>query len=537
MDALIERLTRHFAAAGAEGRIHSAAMPTLLKYAAGVERSPYETMVSVLADHADVGERLPVVAVAGISGSVLNDTHSARVMGTFRWPPRLEVFMSPGATPTPASTARTVWSLPWEGPTDLTVLGVTWTFSDLRYYGAPDELRDVVTTYVEGGTLFVEALTPDDFELTATVGTPVRISGPTVGPEVLALREAPLDLDGVEEAGATQILRLALAGIDDEDDLRGSIENRSRFYAMRGPYILSRRAGREDIPRALEVAPPRAEDLSTTAAAVWRLAETGTGGFEAGATLSGGGVLDTGVRAPGPADIDAAGDMGPRPLYVVFASGDVWRTVDVTPLGTGRYQFGALARDPLSASSLTGAEEDLFVDQPSWWMPQRSSTYDRGAFRRYELKADLSIQVTVLAASSNERRELGDLVLSLFGFAMEPQRFSMVGRGTNDLRYPGEDWVSTLNARISDGGRQEFPRPGSDAEKVHARRITIPLLHFQYIDRELTWSGDNPSSPPTGTPIRIRSADVSVAPGVEPLLVRPSATVRGFPDPTIYQID
>lgn len=534
VDALIEALERHFAAAGVEGRAQVSATPTLLKYASSTERSPYETFVRVLGDHADVGERLPAIAVTSASGTIMQDTHTARVLGTFRWPPRLTAVVTPGLTP---FSERASWRLATSAlPADLTALGVTWTVSPTNY-ALPDELRPELLARIEddgddGDFLVIESQSSLDFILTSTSGTPERVSGPFVAPEVIALREARLAPDGTESQ--PEQTRLAVVDIEDEQDLRQVIEERTRTFSMRGDTILSRRYAADDVDRSLEAAPPRVVDLASTAAAQWRLAEAGTGGFEAGSTLAGG-VLDMGVRPAGPG-IDAAGLLQlRRPLYVVFPTGQVFRAPALTSLGGGRYSYGPMVLDDLSSSnSTTDGLDDLAALQPEWWAPQRTTTLDRGAFRRYELKADLSVQIEVFCASSNERRELTDLILAFFGFGLEPRRFTLVGRGLRDIRFPRESWYAALNSRITDGGRQEFPRPGSDAEKVHARRITVPLLYTEQIDRELTWSGENPDGPPAGTPLRFGFAELR-DPG-ETTLVRPNARVQRVADPTVVRV-
>lgn len=127
---------------------------------------------------------------------------------------------------------------------------------------------------------------------------------------------------------------------------------------------------------------------------------------------------------------------------------------------------------------------------------------------RYHQATELSVNIDVICADSNTRRELSDLLYSWSTFWLERQHFELYGRGVFDPEaYPDEHYQISMHQEITLGAETAVPRPGDQKDKVHTQRVTVPCTLIHYIDRSVTVVG----GPSDGDNWTLDSADISIA--------------------------
>jgi hypothetical protein len=99
---------------------------------------------------------------------------------------------------------------------------------------------------------------------------------------------------------------------------------------------------------------------------------------------------------------------------------------------------------------------------------------------------DMRVVIEVSAGDTNTRSELGDHVAAFFGMYKDREYFSFLGSAVTDPVTGDQNlWQMILRTEVQQGDETEVPRPGNEGfDKFYNKRLTVPLLFIDYIDRE-----------------------------------------------------
>jgi hypothetical protein len=453
--------------------------PTIRKYSID-ERSgssPYDTFVQLHQDHPDTFERLPIVAVTSVSGTLKRDSIGRSFTGHIQHPPRVQT------TPGPFTLAAPVveeWTFEVTGgDVSVSAFGVTWTVEDqgspsataaILAADAPVALREAVGVTVSGAVVRLRGLEPGvPFVVSGTGGTALQVQAASSAEDY---DELTLALSYGDPSAPSSVrfcrVRFQTGGNVPASTLASFIEEQVGGVktVVREDDSLQIRTNAYG-PNGIEVRYSAASLAFCDAAGLCETGPCAVGDSFVSNTLTVAGADFTGLEG--------------RNVTLVGPSGEPWGVFPIVSVdGTG----------VLSVSNAAlGDQADL--DGWTWFVGQKDDTNNplRPIMNRYQTRMDATIQIEVFASSANERRELADIVGTLFDFVLEDRHHVLHGRGAFDPEtYPSEIWKAGLGAQISNQGRQEFPRPGSEQQKVHSLRYSIPWAIWQYIDRPLQWT-------------------------------------------------
>lgn len=494
-DAFVERLREHFAVNTPERR---AELPTVRKYATPASGTDaYATYLAVLQEFPDLNERLPHVAVLGISGTekplaigrplIANVQAAPRVVGAVAEPFALPAAaaevrrLTVAASSAPGSYSFMLSGIP------MTVTTATGTEADaaaaiaaairaepaLEVFAVSARLATVDITLREQGVAF---------EL-GTVGTNLTASLVTAagaaGEGRLRVRTWPgwkgAPTDSTFVFGATAFPAAAPAGAASAAGVADAIMDQARYILARGTS-----AGRLELrcgyptPNEVEVLPADVSGGGVDVAVVLGLAVAGAGGTLTASSVNGAGVLVAASGTPWAAVV--AGQYATLAGWTGANAGR-WK---VTAVGGGGASLTLDDPDGLLASETAPAGATWFVGlRDDWQNPLRPV-----AHRYLDMGADLTVALEVYAKDTTVRREVTDLVWRLVAADAELTHFAWYGRSVFDDTIPDEHIQIGLNRASSLAGDQDFARPGGDEKaRVYSTRISVPCIAFRYRDR------------------------------------------------------
>jgi hypothetical protein len=107
--------------------------------------------------------------------------------------------------------------------------------------------------------------------------------------------------------------------------------------------------------------------------------------------------------------------------------------------------------------------------------------------KRYEVAADMTINIDVVADSINVRGELADLVFDFFAVYLERQYFQMFGRSYFDRDLDPPEWFQLiLQGQFAWSGEYAQPRAGGDQrEQIYSIRGSVPLIAVDFVNRDV----------------------------------------------------
>lgn len=508
-DALVELLRTHLARAQVSPHLR-ANQPTIESYAFDTKpnSTPYATFVQIYQEYPDVRERLPHIAVTSATGSNERPTAGRPFVGHVQYPPRVETANAePYALPAPQTsiTRVEVTAAAFQDYTITLWDGMTATYSALGTEPLEDiaeglrralvddsALDQLLTVSRAGSVLTIEtrevgadpAITVNA-NLTALetqapqTGAPGRLRYRTThrgeAREHVVLFRPERFQSGEDPTAATA---QALARIINEQALYAE----ARVVDVAGSDGLRLQTGGElgqGTPNAVEVL--YSEDSLATVQALG-LADTGLG-------AAGDGVAAKGPTAPNTWVLTLVG--------AGFTAEHVGRYLTLPGLDTTRRLITAAPdADTLEFTDETGADLTLNMDGARWFVGYRDDWLNaaRPVMNRYALRMNLNAIVEVFAESPNERREIADILNTLFCFNLEERHFTLWGRGVFDEQFGGEHWQISIGQDVRDGGPSDFNRPGDEKGRVYGRRITVPCTITMMVDYPVTQStGPDPS--------------------------------------------
>jgi hypothetical protein len=500
VDAVIQRLRSHFSAREADAERRRLEAPVLRKYTAeDPEENPdantaYDTYVRVVGEFPDTDERLPMLAVNSQGSATwmnVGENHIARVQPGAR-------MLAPPFQPAPTRARATVSFSNFAdlGALTLSVAGVTWTVAadldfasftpgreardwyDIVFASLPPVVQLGMMVFVDwspaAATVTFQAMSHDTYTTFASMaasgsfaGVPATVTDATENMPAWS----PMRVRGGTSLGRSADLSSAAAlaatlprGIvyipPEEGETQGTLE---AIATMESFWF-------EGDPRAQRVAVSRITALSNQGAYTVVVPD---------ATVVPTLTAPGGMQPPGSESVAQTWGMltDAGSMFVVVDADTARSTLQVRPLGSG------LPPQPGDYITLTPLATSVHPEP------------GRGPRTRYGYIYDVNVTIEVFAASANERRELHDHLLTLFSFFEERSCYTLAGRGyTRPYEYPHEIWHAHQHQLIADGGKQEFPRPGTTTQLIYSRKLTVEYKAFFYIDREVQGASTDPGA-------------------------------------------
>lgn len=504
-DAFIESLRAFFSRQAARFTAQTREMPTIRKYAQAASGAASFPMVEQLIEEfADLPEKLPHIAVLGVSGP--NDPHTlGRVTyGATQLAPRIVSAAGPFALGAPTAE---VWVV------TLTALpsGGVWR---VRVDGQPVEVTIASgTTNAAAVVAFVSAVRNSPVGEVVTVasnGLAVTLTYRETGVAftVLAEANAAAARTVAAVAGDTSVLeyRTTPNGVD-------AVDSRVTFAAML--YPPSESPATTSAARAAAIVNGQALHARARVLSGERIEirswpntpneiEVRTESTDSALAAFGFGVRRTLVSAGQP------GTNGRQRIVVssaTFAADDASgrRFVVLPAPNEGRKRIVAfVSATTVDVENAEGVESTggavFFGARDDWTNPARPVQ------NTYAVSWKPTVSLVVLAEDATERNELTDLVVSWASFFLEHQYFTLLGRGVLDDDFPDEQYQIVLEpAGIGRGPPGSSDRPGGDLKgKIHEAQVSVPCSAEWTLPRPVTVNA-SASGPPAGSSWVIRT--------------------------------
>jgi hypothetical protein len=191
------------------------------------------------------------------------------------------------------------------------------------------------------------------------------------------------------------------------------------------------------------------------------------------------------IHAASAADVAAAINMQALFYQATATSSGFLRVVAGGPIAQGvpnSIEIIGGTPECLAALGLTVGQSDVYTNTAN---PPK---------QRYEVAADVTLNIDVVADSLNTRTELADLVFDFFCFYLERQYFQIMGRSYQNQDLDPPEWFQLiLEGKFSWSGEYAQPRAGGDQrEQIYSIRGSVPLIAVDFINRDvqrgnLTW--------------------------------------------------
>lgn len=196
---------------------------------------------------------------------------------------------------------------------------------------------------------------------------------------------------------------------------------------------------------------------------------------------------------------------GASPSITLTAPAGAWTAADigtyvtVTEAANGFFNDGTFLITDFSTAggvdtlTLTNKYGRVEAGSPAkWFIGLRDDNTNplRPPKHRYGQALDLSVEINVLAESTNVRGEMVDLINSFFGFFLEQKFFTFFGRSTfSGQTVTNEHYQIVINPPLRSSAESEIPRPTDGVDKVYLNAFGLSVTTSMYIDRELYFPG------------------------------------------------
>jgi hypothetical protein len=495
-------------------------IPTVRKYAVGFGpgTDPYETVQQILSDFADTAEKLPHVAVTAVSGASNRMTAGQPLVAHVQLQPRVETANAePYAL---AVSAFEEWTATVTTAVVGTMLRITIGGQDFTYTviagdttqtaaaGLRDALRaaePIMRIDRTGSTITIRSATANvPITISAAAGVTlvlVQAAG-IAGADRLVFRTTPDHFDAVEETVEFRADRFQAAfpaSAARAQDIARIFNEQARYaYAVVIPVGAGsgvRFLARGDTPNEIEILSSSTSNLVTA---------LGLGSFATGA----GPDAITGAPPDTPMTLTATGVGTAASAAAAIANTvDPYITLSGASLGVanaGRFRvLSVVGANAVTYDNPDGVAESFTGDQ---WFIGRRDTWEntaRPVMNRRHIRMQLTVTISVLAESPNERDELHDLVLTQFAYYLEEKYFTLLGRGFFDEAFDDELWQASIGQDVTAAGQSQTPR-GQDQKGVYEARVSLPVTLFWYQDR----STIVPYGPQAGESWVVRGDDI-----------------------------
>lgn len=499
-------------------------IPTVRKYAVGFgpDTDPYETVQQIVQDFADIGEKLPHVAVTAVQGTNNRLTAGQPFIGHVQRPPRLDTGVEPFAL---GGSAAESWRVLVTAATpgvqlDVVLFGQSFPYvvqaSDTTQdaaRGLYDALRPAVEFFAisragsaltialrEVNTPFTPLVSADltaaQLQAAGTAGTDQLVfrTTPERTPDVVVeetITFDPLRFPTANPASAARAVDVARVFNEQAKNARAVVFDTGAGSQVR--FQTGGKLGGARTPNEIEVLETTTDNLL----AIFGFGARGTGG--AGSTIAGS-PPDTSMT------LTTTG-IGTAAAAAVQAGVVAYVVLDNVGSNNGRFRvLSVVGPDAITYDNQDGVAASFTGG--TWFVGHRDDWKNlaRPMMNRRHESFKLTVSLSVLAESPTEREELQDLVLTQFAYYLEQKYFTLLGRGVFDERFPDEHYQISIAQEVAPAGQATVARAGPDPKNsIYEARISVPVTLFMYQDRAVLV----PSGPRAGESFVVVAADVS----------------------------